>query len=202
MAYSSWSVTTGETPSTVKWNVLGTNDAFFNTQVGSNFSSGTTSTVWYEELGRTQLGSSGDTISVSSFSARKYLRLQMLLIPSGSINTNITFNSDTGNNYSYRYSANGASDTSLTSQANIEVHITGTLSNIVVIDVLNIAAQEKLAYWSNTGLGAAGATTAPSRLEGAAKWTNTSAQITTVTLTNDDPGSYDTGSLLTVLGHD
>lgn len=35
MAYASWSVTFGEQPSAAKWNVLGTNDAYFDSLVGS-----------------------------------------------------------------------------------------------------------------------------------------------------------------------
>lgn len=34
MAYSSWSVSFGEQPSTAKWNILGTNDASFNNGTG------------------------------------------------------------------------------------------------------------------------------------------------------------------------
>lgn len=35
MAYSSWSVVFGEQPSAAKWNILGTNDAHFNTLLGA-----------------------------------------------------------------------------------------------------------------------------------------------------------------------
>jgi len=34
MAYSSWSVVFGEQPSAAKWNILGTNDATFDTYIG------------------------------------------------------------------------------------------------------------------------------------------------------------------------
>lgn len=34
MAYASWSVVFGEQPSAAKWNILGTNDAHFNTRLG------------------------------------------------------------------------------------------------------------------------------------------------------------------------
>lgn len=33
MAYSAWSVTAGETPTATKWNLLGSNDADFNTRL-------------------------------------------------------------------------------------------------------------------------------------------------------------------------
>lgn len=35
MAYASWSVVFGEQPSAAKWNILGTNDAHFNTLLGT-----------------------------------------------------------------------------------------------------------------------------------------------------------------------
>lgn len=35
MAYASWSVVFGEQPSAAKWNILGTNDAFFDSLIGS-----------------------------------------------------------------------------------------------------------------------------------------------------------------------
>ena len=35
MAYVAWSVVFGEQPSAAKWNILGTNDAYFDAQVGS-----------------------------------------------------------------------------------------------------------------------------------------------------------------------
>lgn len=35
MAYVAWSVTFGEQPSAAKWNILGTNDAFFDSLIGS-----------------------------------------------------------------------------------------------------------------------------------------------------------------------
>lgn len=35
MAYVAWSVSFGEQPSAAKWNILGTNDAYFDAQIGS-----------------------------------------------------------------------------------------------------------------------------------------------------------------------
>lgn len=46
MAYSSWSVVFGEQPSAAKWNILGTNDAYFDSLIGS----GTAWSAWTPTL--------------------------------------------------------------------------------------------------------------------------------------------------------
>lgn len=46
MAYSAWSVVFGEQPSAAKWNILGTNDAYFDSLVGS----GTAWAAWSPTL--------------------------------------------------------------------------------------------------------------------------------------------------------
>ena len=71
----------------------------------------------WKELGRTTLGSAGDSIDVSSFADKRYL---MLLASGkgtgGEAYINWRFNSDTGSNYSVRYNTNGGSDATGTSQ--------------------------------------------------------------------------------------
>ena len=203
MAYAAWSVSAFEQPSTSKWNILGTNDVFFNTQVGSNFSSGTGSTVWWEELGRTTLGSAGDTISVSSFAARKYLRIVCSMLPSGAITGTLRFNNDSGSNYAYNTSTNGATSALSVSQTSIIVDVDGTSTmKFATLDVVNIAAQAK----SVTGIihteSASGAANAPGMRLLAAKWHNTSNQITRADLINTAAGDFASGSQLIVLGAD
>lgn len=64
MAYTSWSVAFGEQPSAAKWNILGTNDAYFDGLIGSgtawaswtptltNLSGGTLNYSKYQQLGK------------------------------------------------------------------------------------------------------------------------------------------------------
>ena len=203
MAYASWSVVFGEQPSASKWNILGTNDSYFNTQVGSNFSLGTTSTVWWEELGRTTLGSSGDTITLSSLAARKYLLVIFSLINSGSIDGLLTFNNDSANNYAIRLSTNGVADTTSTSRANWSlVPTTGSFLIFGTINILNISTSEKIGIINTMGANTAGAGNAPERRESVGKWANTSSQISRIDINNSSGGSFDTGSQIIVLGHD
>ena len=203
MAYAAISFSALEQPTLAKWNILGTNDAYFNTQIGANFSSGTTSTVWWEELGRTTLGGNASSLTVSSIPARKYLSLIMSWIPSGILSTQIQFNGDTGANYSYAYSFNGAANALGVSQNQLFASPNGglALAGYSIIDFVNITAQEKIGFGRQIDVGAAGAGSAPSRSEFSAKWANTSAQISSVVF-KTSTNNFAAGTSLIVLGHD
>lgn len=203
-SYSSWSVVFGEQPSASKWNTLGTNDASFHERIGTNFSSGTTSPVWWEELGRTTLGSNGDTITLSSLGARKFLHVHISLLPTGgTINASVTFNNDTAANYARRASDNGGADASAVSQSNLPVgSSTGAYPFFIEFDVINISAQEKLVMGHTVDQNTAGAANQTNRREFTGKWANTSAQISRVDVTNSGTGDYATSSVIVVKGHD
>lgn len=88
MSYVSWSVVFGEQPSAAKWNILGANDAYFDSLVGSGSAFGSFTPVWtsltvgtggsaanegfFQVIGkqmsgftRTVLGSSGSSVGTS-----------------------------------------------------------------------------------------------------------------------------------------
>lgn len=159
---------------------------------------------WWEELGRTTLGVAGDTISLTPITAKKYLRIIVHAIDTGgTIGISVRFNNDTGNNYSYRNSSNGGADgvAGSASSAFIGAPVTARPAHVDAF-VTNIAAQEKLISFVAVNNGGAGAASAPDRLEGAAKWANTSAQITRVDVINGGTGDFAIGSEVVVLGHD
>ena len=194
MAYNAFTVTQDELASAAKWNFLGGNDEYFNTQVGAGFSS-TSSTVWWEELGRTTLETAGDTITSPTLTPRKFLHCLVSITPTGTVDYRIRFNGDTGSNYSRRRSTNGSADSTATSGTAIEVTSVITRSFFSYFDVINIATNEKLVNVKRLNA-------ATLRDEVAGKWANSSNQITTVSIVNTDTGSYDIGSELIVLGHD
>lgn len=166
-------------------------------------STGVDGGIWWEELGRTTLGSEQDTISVSSFSARKYLRVLISILGTGTIDTRITFNSDSAANYNYRYSANGAADTAATS-TNFIIGNAGSASAHMMFDIniINNQSNEKLVWGSAIRSGTAGAANSAGKDDFGGKWANTSAQITTITLTNvTGSAGYLTNSQMVVLGH-
>ena len=155
----------------------------------------------WTELGRTTLSSAGDTIDVTGLSTANYPYLMVLQdeIGSGSITGFTSFNADSGSNYAYRTSENGASDGTSTSQANIRLD-RGTPNNFIVANISNKADQEKIVIGSCVGIGAAGASNAPQRWEAVGKWANTSDSITSVKISNASSGDFASGSECVVLG--
>jgi hypothetical protein len=202
MAYASWSVVFGEQPSAAKWNTLGTNDAYFNTQIGSGFSSSTSSTVWWEELGRSSLSGTADAITISSISARKYLKIIISAEASGQTNLLLRFNNDTAGNYASRYSTSGAADATTTADTVMTLATAETTYKFAVVHVVNDSTKEKLIVGQTVSSNTAGAGNAPGKWEFTGKWANTSNQVTRVDVINTGAGDFATGSLCLVLGHD
>jgi len=157
--------------------------------------------IWWEELGRTTLGTAGDTISVTSIAARRYLRVQIISIGSGVISQVVRFNNDSATNYAYRAAINGGADSSSASATGISL-TNGDTNNIafVTIDVMNNTTTEKMLHADIT-LGPTGAANIPPRVELSGKWANTASQITRVDLINTNTGDFAIGSEVVVLGH-
>ena len=160
----------------------------------------TANTPWMQ-LGRTTLGADGDTITVSSLTASTYLAFNAFLIDNAAaIQPTITFNGDTGNNYSMRASVNGGADTTGTSAASINPAISTANRMFWVGTIINVAAQEKILVSQFGHRGGAGAANAPAKAEIIGKWVNTTDQITSITFTNAGAGDFLAGSVVTVYG--
>lgn len=162
-----------------------------------------TSGIWWEEIGRTTLGVAGDTITVSSLPARKYLLFIVSTIATGgTANTAIRFNNDSGNNYGRMRSVDFASGSSAVSQSSIGVGGTNADVLLMTVNVLNIENREKAVAASASQTGGTGAATAPQSLEVKGKWANTSAQINRIDIINTaGTGDFAIGSEIVVLGH-
>ena len=162
-------------------------------------STGANGGIWWEELGRTTLGTAGTTITVSSLPNRRYLRVQLYGIHAAAVLVNMTFNGDTGANYSLRYISGGAFGTS-TSNTNIgsiyNNASAGTSSGF--IDILNTATAVKTGV-SQGVEGSTSAATAPSQTNLTFKWVNTTDAISSITMTASS--NFAIGSEVVVLGH-
>ena len=150
----------------------------------------THTTNFWEELASVENSGVTDNLSSGTFTAKKYLWVQFYLKPSGN-NTqrNLTFNNDTGTNYARRNSNAGGSDSTSTSQANINLaDSSGAEYGFYNMFIINNSSNEKLGILHSNVALATGASNAPWRQEYAFKWANTSSQITEIDLTNTAGG--------------
>lgn len=162
---------------------------------------------FYEVLARTKLTGAADTISVS-FTAKDNLQVLIYDINNGGyVNPKMQFGNDSGidssTNYSNRYSDNGGTDGTTTSQSNIDMRMGELESPAFSWTVLNnLASTEKLLISENCIQNTAGASNATARGEVVAKWSNTSYQTSRIDLVKTASGNFGTDSEIVVLGFD
>jgi hypothetical protein len=162
-------------------------------------------TNFWQELSSVELSSAADTISSGTITAKKYLMVQYKIIADGTLdNVGIQFNNDTGNNYAYRQSTDGAADGTTTSGSIIRFRSGGAVSNnfFGTLNIINNSSTVKLVISDQIRDNTAGAGNAPSRAENVGKWANTSNQITEIDLIQDGSGSFAAGTTLKVWGSD
>jgi hypothetical protein len=153
-------------------------------------------------LARVTLDAEADELSVTPIPARRYLRLVIALIDSGSINTFVEFNNDATASYAYRYSANSDAGNDFASAAAFRLFNTSAGEPVwAVLDIVNWAGQEKLVSGFLIREGGAGAAALPDRAEFGGKWAD-GDQVSRVDVTNTGAGSYAAGSEVLVFGHD
>ena len=161
-------------------------------------------TNYWQELADLELSSAGDTLDTSTITAKKYLWIQAF-IPEGAAHQGyIYFNNDTGANYARRGSINGGSD--ITGADDDEInwsHDTNSAKYLNML-VLNKSDKEKVCIAEYMDYGSSGAGPAPNRIEWVYKWVNTSDQITSVKLYNNQSSSnaFPIGTTLKVYGAD
>ena len=161
-------------------------------------------TPFWQELADVELSSAGDTLNSGIFTAKKYLWIQAFIPEGAAHHGYIYFNNDTGANYSRRGSINGGSD--ITTAPDNEInwsHATNSAKYLNMF-VINKSDKEKLCIAEYMDYNSAGAGNAPNRIEWVYKWANTSAQISSVKLYNQENSSTDfpSGTLLKVWGAD
>ena len=163
----------------------------------------THTTNFWEQLASVELSSSGDTLSSVTITAKKYLWVQSFTKGTGgATRSSYTMNSDGGNNYGYRYSVDDATDATGSGQGNLYFNSNTTGNTLTNSFIINNSANEKLVISHTVKATSTGASTAPSREENVGKWSNTSAQITSIQMLNSGAGSFDTGSIIKVWGSD
>ena len=163
---------------------------------------------FWNQLASVDLGSAGDVLTSGTFDAHKYLWVQILLDNDGTSNnigSDITFNDDTGSNYSWLRHLDGTNESQHNSDDScLGTSLTGHSGNMWACNlfICNIADQEKLFMGHHvTNDGGAGAGTAPTKYSHfGGKWVNTSNQITKITATNTGNSNFSTRSYIKVFG--
>mgnify|MGYP003665920913 CR=1 FL=1 len=159
------------------------------------------------EVGRTTLGSAGDTIEVGSIPDKRYYKVLWNGNPSGNLDDiHLTLGNstiDTGSNYARRLCNNGGSEEPVINQSSIDIdRNNGAYDRFGVMYIANLSGKEKLVISNRVHGYTAGASTAPLRCESIGKWTNTSNALDILRLTNVGTGDFAIGSEVVVLGWD
>ena len=153
-------------------------------------------TNFWQELVNSD-ASSGD--HTATFTSKKYLLVEFYVENSGSIQPELILGSggsiDTGNNYCTRYSQNGNSDGTRTSQDSIESETNQSSPMYGKFFIINKSDKEKLTFGHWDYQGSAGAGTAPDRVEVTGKWVNTSAQANILGFKDAGSGSFGASTL-------
>lgn len=184
----------------------GTSGQALVTDGSGNLSWTSSSNGWWEELGSTTLTSAGTEVAVI-FTPKKYLMVIASIVGDGGTDANQRVHVgngsfDTGTNYSFRRSINGGSDVTEAPRDHIAHHNQKHFSEHTLF-IVNDASYEKLFInHSLTTSSGTGAGNAPNRAEVVAKWANTSNQIDRIRFIRTTGMNYQSGTTLSVYGHD
>ena len=127
-------------------------------------------------------GGAATNIDTGSFSQKKYLWVQLYTEQTVDSNYNMIFNNDT-TTYSYRFSNDGGSDNTSTSQSAIALRSrTANLPQFFNMFIINNANSVKLGIVNSVrDMGSSG--TEPQTRHWVGKWTDVTNQITEIDLT-------------------
>jgi len=153
-------------------------------------------------LSTNTLSSTNTNISTGAITAKKFLFGISNLINQAGIASAVReqMNNDTSSNYAVRRSINGAVDSTATSATEIDCGVGVALDRLVICYTINIATEEKLQIYFETGNDVTGAGTAPYRVEQTPKWVNTSDQITEIDFNTSGSGIWQIGTNVMIMG--
>lgn len=136
----------------------------------------------WQLLASTTLSSGGLSIDVSNIPARTFYHI--IVVVAGKVGADsclLRFNGDSGANYDFRTSSNGAADATTASATSITLEpVTSNAGALLSIEVFNITTNPPRLYCKTSSGGAAG--TAPNKAEVVGRWTNSGTLINQVTV--------------------
>lgn len=157
--------------------------------------------IWWQQIGRTELSGSSTTIEVPISQPKLYMQAR-LYIPQQTegILISLRFNNDSGNNYDYRASNNGAADGVSTANSQLALSTQDwPTARQITMDIFNPSNRIKTVDSSSVDTYATGS---PNRRVLAGSWRNASVKINSMTIYRSaGTGQFSSGSTLVVLGH-
>lgn len=181
-------------------NISGRNGSFDNSLTISGVAVNIKDT--WGEISTNSLNATSSTLSVSSVPASEYLQVIVEYSLDNAVGTevvNLTFNGDTGSNYTYeRIRAGGSSSGS---GANIELVDVGqgaTATHLHSFIIINRPSRVKIGTGTSTFNVVGGTSSSSETL--AFSWNNTSSAISSITLTSETAAVFQVGSRIKVLG--
>ena len=158
------------------------------------------------EVGRTTLGSNGQTIDITSIPDKRYYMVLFNVHFTGAgTGGGFRLNNDSGSNYAWRYNQNGQYEQTFGTNQSNGIHFLGGHSGkpeFYVSYISNLANKEKLCIMHRLYKGDGGATSNPFRHELVGKWTNTSNAINQMTGYQGGSDNFTAGDEIIVLGWD
>ena len=152
----------------------------------------------WKELGRNS-GTGVSSVDVGTIADKRYLMILSDYSFSDAATIGYRYNSDSGTNYSNRWSSNGVDSSQTSSTVNF-CSLNETTKHFAVDYVSNYQTKEKLVLGNSVRQSTAGAGTAPNRDETVGKWANTTNAITSLLATSQ--GTNDMTGTTVVLGWD
>ena len=139
------------------------------------------------------------SISMTNLPVKRYYWVEIFTKVTATLIPQLRFNNDSGSNYAYRSSANGAGDTTTTSAGQINLQATQPGNGHLLLFVINITAQEKIVFSNHIDCNTAGSGNAPIRDEAVGKWANTSVQINEIDLIAST-STFAAGTIINIWG--
>lgn len=173
----------------------------------STLASSPPQTSW-KVLGRSSaISSTATDIDVSITAKDNMMIFGNFITNSTQVDSRLHFNDDGGSggstNYAWRIKNNNSSESDSDETYGFNTEEGYFKNAFQVYNVFSRSTLEKLITWHSVhDANTTGSGTAPTKLEGAGKWVNTSSDITKVSFTNIDSGSYYAGSEVVVIGCD
>lgn len=160
--------------------------------------------VW-SKLDSKTLDGSAEEIVTDVFEEKKFLWIISNVINSGRVDYQQQFGNttvETGQYYARRQVVNGVDSAGSAPRYNVDESSSSETPRMMISNVINIGAKEKLVQTLFVNAGADGAGTAPSMSLTWGKWSEATDQIDILRVYDTQSGSYATDSNLTVFGTD